>query len=160
MSFIKKIKAIFNSVNNWFTNLLINNDKLVKVYAPVGVNFCNFVKEYNDADATKTAEELIEDFGGKYGKIAVTIIQKLFTDDNMDKIINGLEIAEKAASATTVAEKIILVMNYINSLNISAKADALTSLAAIVTQNLSGTTVTLSNIKTIVQAIYETKSNL
>ena len=81
-----KVKLLFNGVISKIMNYIIENDKLVKEIAPIAVNVCNFIKEYNDSDATNIIESIIAS-SSTLGASSITLVNKWFADKNMDVII-------------------------------------------------------------------------
>jgi hypothetical protein len=137
MNIFKKIKMLFSKLTNWFAKLLSKNDEIVKMAAPFGVNICNFIKEYNGNDLVTALKEFILSTGNIYMKTGVGIADKLLSDENMDKVIAALNIADKAATTTNVADKLTLILNYVKSLETNQKSVAWTTLAAMITSDLS-----------------------
>lgn len=154
-----KVKLLFNGVISKIMNYIIENDKLVKEIAPTAVNVCNFIKEYNDSDVTNIIESIIAS-SSTLGASSVTLINKWFTDKNMDVIISFFGIIEKVVDKTTAVDKLTAISNYIKSLDSSAKAKAWADLATLIAQSLSDGKLEFNEIKTIVSLIYETKANL
>ena len=154
-----KVKLLFNGVISKIMNYIIENDKLVKEIAPIAVNVCNFIKEYNDSDATNIIESIIAS-SSTLGASSITLVNKWFADKNMDVIISFFGILEKVADKTTAVDKLTAISNYIKSLDSSAKAKAWTDLATLIAHSLSDGKLEFNEIKTIVSLIYETKANL
>ena len=160
MSIFKKIKMLFNKLTNWFAKMLTENDEIVKMIAPFAVNICNFVKEYNGNELVTALKELILSTGNVYLKSAVGVADILLTDENMDKIITALNIADKAASTTNVADKLTIILDYIKSLETNKKAIAWTTLSAMIASDLSDGKLSWQELYSIVKGVYQTKSNL
>lgn len=160
MSIFKKIKMLFSKLTNWFAKMLSKNDEIVKKLAPFGVNICNFIKEYNGNDLVTALKEFILSTGNVYLKSAVGIADMLLTDENMDKVITALNIADKAASTTNVADKLTIILDYIKSLETGKKAIAWTTLSAMITSDLSDGKLSWQELYSIVKGIYQTKSNM
>lgn len=160
MSIFKKIKMLFSKLTNWFAKFLSKNDEIVKMAAPLGVNICNFIKEYNGNDIVTALKDFILSTGNIYMKTSVGIAEKLLSDANMDKVIATLNIADKAASASNVADKLTIILNYVKSLESTQKSVAWTTLAAMITSDLSDGKLSWEEIFSIVHAVYQTKSNL
>ena len=160
MSIFKKIKMLFSKLTNWFAKMLTENDEIVKMIAPFAVNICNFVKEYNGNELVTALKELILSTGNVYLKSAVGVADILLTDENMDKIITALNIADKAASTTNVADKLTIILDYIKSLETNKKAIAWTTLSAMIASDLSDGKLSWQELYSIVKGVYQTKSNL
>jgi len=160
MSIFKKIKMLFSKLTNWFAKMLTENDEIVKMVAPFAVNICNFVKEYNGNELVTALKELILSTGNVYLKSAVGVADILLTDENMDKIITALNIADKAASTTNVADKLTIILDYIKSLETNKKAIAWTTLSAMIASDLSDGKLSWQELYSIVKGVYQTKSNL
>jgi len=160
MSIFKKIKMLFSKLTNWFAKMLTENDEIVKMVAPFAVNICNFVKEYNGNELVTALKELILSTGNIYLKSAVGVADILLTDENMDKIITALNIADKAASTTNVADKLTIILDYIKSLETNKKAIAWTTLSAMIASDLSDGKLSWQELYSIVKGVYQTKSNL
>lgn len=154
-----KIKMLFSILTTWFAKVLKENDEIVKVIAPIGVNICNFIKEYNGSNLVVSIEEWAAALGGTYGKVIVGFVQTFLTDATMDKIIIALNIAENAASTENVADKLTLILNYVKTLEDSNKAIAWTTISAQITSSLSDGKLTWQELYSIVKGIYDTKSN-
>ena len=157
--FILKLNMLFNKLSTWFTKVLKENDEIVKVVAPVAVNICNFIKEYNGNNMVLALEEWAAALGGTWGKVAVGFVQTFLTDATMDKVIIALNIADNAAQTETIADKLTLVLNYVKTLEDSEKAIAWTTISASITSSLSDGKLTWQELYSIVKGIYDTKSN-
>ena len=154
-----KIKMLFSALTTWFAKVLKENDYIVKVVAPFGVNVCNFIKEYNGSLLVTELETWAATLGGPWAKVAVGFIQSFLTDATMDKIIIALDIADNAASTDNVPDKLTLILNYVKTLENDKKAVAWTTISAMITEALSDGNVTWQELYSIVKGIYETKSN-
>lgn len=154
-----KIKMLSSALTTWFAKVLKENDYIVKVVAPFGVNVCNFIKEYNGSLPVTELETWAATLGGPWAKVAVGFIQSFLTDATMDKIIIALNIADNAASTDNVADKLTLILNYVKTLENDKKAVAWTTISAMITEALSDGNVTWQELYSIVKGIYETKSN-
>lgn len=150
---------LFNKLSTWFTKVLKENDEIVKVVAPVAVNICNFIKEYNGNNMVLALEEWAAALGGTWGKVAVGFVQTFLTDATMDKVIIALNIADNAAQTENIADKLTLVLNYVKTLEDSEKAIAWTTISASITSALSDGKLTWQELYSIVKGIYDTKSN-
>ena len=150
---------LFNKLSTWFTKVLKENDEIVKVVAPVAVNICNFIKEYNGNNMVLALEEWAASLGGAWGKVAVGFVQTFLTDATMDKIIIALNIVDSAAQTENVADKLTLILNYVKTLEDSNKAIAWTTISATITSSLSDGKLTWQELYSIVKGIYDTKSN-
>jgi hypothetical protein len=157
--FILKLKMLFSSLATWFAKVLKENDEIVKVIAPVAVNICNFIKEYNGNNIVLSIEEWAAALGGAWGKVAVGFVQTFLTDATMDKVIIALNIADSAAQTENVADKLTLVLNYVKTLEDSEKAVAWTTISASITSALSDGKLSWQELYSIVKGIYDTKSN-
>ena len=157
--FILKLKMLFNKLSTGFTKVLKENDEIVKVVAPVAVNICNFIKEYNGNNMVLALEEWAAALGGTWGKVAVGFVQTFLTDATMDKVIIALNIADNAAQTENIADKLTLVLNYVKTLEDSEKAIAWTTISASITSALSDGKLTWQELYSIVKGIYDTKSN-
>ena len=157
--FILKLNMLFNKLSTWFTKVLKENDEIVKVVAPVAVNICNFIKEYNGNNMVLALEEWAAALGGTWGKVAVGFVQTFLTDATMDKIIIALNIADSAAATENVADKLTLILNYVKTLEDNKKAIAWTTISAQITSSLSDGKLTWQELYSIVKGIYDTKSN-
>lgn len=154
-----KIKMLFSTLATWFANVLKENDEIVKTISPIGVNICNFIKEYNGNNMVVAIEEWAASLGGTWGKVAVGFVQKFLTDSTMDKIIIALNIADRAAQTENVADKLTLILNYVKTLEDNNKATAWTTISATITSSLSDGKLTWQELYSIVKGIYDTKSN-
>ena len=150
---------LFNKLSTWFAKVLKENDEIVKVVAPVAVNICNFIKEYNGNNMVLALEEWAAALGGTWGKVAVGFVQTFLTDATMDKVIIALNIADNAAQTENIADKLTLVLNYVKTLEDSEKAIAWTTISASITSSLSDGKLTWQELYSIVKGIYDTKSN-
>ena len=150
---------LFSTLATWFANVLKENDEIVKVVAPVAVNICNFIKEYNGSSIVIAMEEWAAALGGTWGKVAVGFVQTFLTDATMDKVIIALNIADNAAQTENIADKLTLVLNYVKTLEDSEKAIAWTTISASITSALSDGKLTWQELYSIVKGIYDTKSN-
>ena len=157
--FILKLNMLFNKLSTWFTKVLKENDEIVKVVAPVAVNICNFIKEYNGNNMVLALEEWAAALGGTWGKVAVGFVQTFLTDATMDKVIIALNIADNAAATENVADKLTLILNYVKTLEDNKKAIAWTTISAQITSSLSDGKLTWQELYSIVKGIYATKSN-
>ena len=151
---------LFNKLSTWFTKVLKENDEIVKVVAPVAVNICNFIKEYNGNNMVLALEEWAAALGGTWGKVAVGFVQTFLTDATMDKVIIALNIADNAAATENVADKLTLILNYVKTLEDNKKAIAWTTISAQITSSLSDGKLTWQELYSIVKGIYATKSNV
>lgn len=156
---ILKIKSLFSVLTTWFAKVLKENDNIVKVIAPFGVNVCNFIKEYNGSSLVSELETWAATLGGPWAKVAVGFINSFLTDKTMDKIIIALNIADSAASTDNVADKLTMILNYVKTLENDKKAIAWTTISAIITASLSDGKLTWQELYSIVKGIYDTKSN-
>lgn len=156
---ILKIKSLFSVLTTWFAKVLKENDNIVKVIAPFGVNVCNFIKEYNGSFLVSELETWAATLGGPWAKVAVGFINSFLTDKTMDKIIIALNIADSAASTDNVADKLTMILNYVKTLENDKKAIAWTTISAIITASLSDGKLTWQELYSIVKGIYDTKSN-
>ena len=150
---------LFSTLATWFANVLKENDEIVKTIAPIGVNICNFIKEYNGNNMVVAIEEWAASLGGTWGKVAVGFVQTFLTDSTMDKIIIALNIADSAAQTENVADKLTLILNYVKTLEDNNKAIAWTTISATITSSLSDGKLTWQELYSIVKGIYDTKSN-
>ena len=150
---------LFSTLTTWFAKVLKENDEIVKVIAPIGVNICNFIKEYNGNNMVVAMEEWAASLGGTWGKVAVGFVQTFLTDATMDKVIIALNIADNAAQTENIADKLTLVLNYVKTLEDSEKAIAWTTISASITSSLSDGKLTWQELYSIVKGIYDTKSN-
>ena len=157
--FILKLNMLFNKLSTWFTKVLKENDEIVKVVAPVAVNICNFIKEYNGNNMVLALEEWAAALGGTWGKVAVGFVQTFLTDATMDKVIIALNIADNAAATENVADKLTMILNYVKTLEDNKKAIAWTTISAQITSSLSDGKLTWQELYSIVKGIYDTKSN-
>lgn len=160
MSIFKKIKMLFNKLTTWFAKMLNENDEIVKMIAPFAVNICNFIKEYNGNELVSALKQFILSTGNVYLKSIVGVADMLLTDENMDKVITALNIVDKAASTTNVADKLTLILNYIKSLETDKRKIAWTTLSATIASSLSDGKLSWQELYSIVKGIYQTKSNL
>ena len=151
---------LFSTLATWFANVLKENDEIVKTIAPIGVNICNFIKEYNGNNMVVAIEEWAASLGGTWGKVAVGFVQTFLTDSTMDKIIIALNIADSAAQTENVADKLTLILNYVKTLEDNNKAIAWTTISATITSSLSDGKLTWQELYSIVKGIYDTKSNV
>ena len=151
---------LFNKLSTWFTKVLKENDEIVKVVAPVAVNICNFIKEYNGNNMVLALEEWAALLGGTWGKVAIGFVQTFLTDATMDKVITALNIADSAASTKNVADKLTMILNYVKTLEDDQKAIAWTTISASITSALSDGKLTWQELYSIVKGIYATKSNV
>lgn len=157
---ILKIKMLFSILTTWFASMLSKNDEIVKIVAPFAINICNFIKEYNGSAPIDAIRLFIESTGNAYLKSVIGITDKLLTDENMDKVIAAMNIADKAASATNVANKLTIILNYIKSLETDKRKIAWTTLSAMIASDLSDGKLSWQELYSIVQGIYEKKLNL
>lgn len=157
---ILKIKMLWSVLTTWFASMLSKNDEIVKMVAPFAVNICNFVKEYNGSEVVSALRLFIESKGNTYLKSVIGLTDKLLTDENMDKVIEALNIANKAASARTVADKINIILDYIKSLETDKRKIAWTTLSAMIASDLSDGKLSWQELYSIAQGIYEKKLNL
>ena len=157
---ILKIKMLFSILTTWFASMLSKNDEIVKMVAPFAVNICNFIKEFNGSSPVESIKQFIESTGNAYLKSVIGITDKLLTDENMDKVIAAMNIADKAASATNVANKLTIILNYIKSLETDKRKIAWTTLSAMIASDLSDGKLSWQELYSIVQGIYEKKLNL
>ena len=74
---ILKIKMLFSALTTWFAKVLKENDEIVKTIAPLGVNICNFIKEYNGNDVVIALEEWATAFGGIWVKYTLPVPQQI-----------------------------------------------------------------------------------
>ncbi len=156
---ILKIKMLFSVLTTWFAKVLKENDTIVKIIAPFGVNVCNFIKEYNGNALVQELVAWASDMTGPIGKVAGGFIKTFLTDEMMDKIIAALNIANVAASTDNVADKLTLILNYVKTLENDKKAIAWTTISATITAALSDGKLTWQELYSIVKGIYDTKSN-
>jgi hypothetical protein len=156
---ILKIKMLFSVLTTWFASMLSKNDEIVKMVAPFAVNICNFIKEFNGSSPIESIKQFIESTGNTYLKSVIGVTDKLLTDENMDKVIAVLNIASKAASATNVADKLTIILNYIKSLETDKRKIAWTTLSAMIASDLSDGKLSWQELYSIVQGIYEKKLN-
>ena len=157
---ILKIKMLFSILTTWFASMLSKNDEIVKMVAPFAVNICNFIKEFNGSSPVESIKQFIESTGNAYLKSVIGVTDKLLTDENMDKVIAAMNIADKAASATNVANKLTIILNYIKSLETDKRKIAWTTLSAMIASDLSDGKLSWQELYSIVQGIYEKKLNL
>ena len=75
--------------------------------------------------------------------------------NNIDKVISGLNIADQAANATTIAAKIELISNYIATLDLDNKSVKITEIASLLAKDLSDGQLSLAEIAVIVTTIYK-----
>ena len=150
---------LFSTLATWFANVLKENDEIVKTIAPIGVNICNFVKEYNGNNMVVAIEEWAASLGGAWGKVAIGFVQTFLTDSTMDKIIIALNIADSAAATENVVDKLTMILNYVKTLEDDQKAIAWTTISASITSALSDGKLTWQELYSIVKGIYATKSN-
>lgn len=154
-----KIKLLFNGVITKIIDFIIANDKIVTDIAPVAVNVCNFLKEYNDDGTINIVASLLNKLGIS-GTIASTLIIKWLTDENLDKISTFFNILDKTAEQTSLVGKVTVITNYIKGLETSSKVIAWANLSALITESLSDGKLSFSEIKAITDMIYQTKANL
>ena len=159
-SLILKINMLYSTLTTWFASVIKENDEIVKVIAPVGVNICNFIKEYNGSNLVVALEEWAALLGGTWGKVAIGFVQTFLTDATMDKVITALNIADSAASTKNVADKLTMILNYVKTLEDDQKAIAWTTISASITSALSDGKLTWQELYSIVKGIYATKSNV
>lgn len=157
---ILKIKMLFSILTTWFASMLSKNDEIVKIFAPFAINICNFIKEYNGSAPIDAIRLFIESTGNAYLKSVIGITDKLLNDENMDKVIAVLNIASKAASARTVADKLNIILDYIKSLETDKRKIAWTTLAAMIASDLANGKLSWQELYSIAQGIYEKKLNL
>jgi len=158
-SIILKLKMIFSSITTWFAKVLKENDNIVKVVAPFAINVCNYIKEYNGNELVKDLEAWATISGGVVGKVAVGFINSFLTDAMMDKIIIALNIADNAAKTDNVSDKLVLILNYVKTLETNEKALAWTTISAQIASNLSDGKLSWQELFSIVRAIYDTNKN-
>lgn len=154
-----KIKLLFNGVVSKIIDFIIANDKVVTDIAPVAVNVCNFLKEYNDDSVLNIVASLISKLGIP-GTVASTLILKWLTDENLDKVAAFFNILDKTAEQTSIVGKVKVITDYIKSLEPSNKVIAWANLSALITESLSDGNLSFSEIKAITDMIYQTNANL
>lgn len=154
-----KVKALFNKVSTWFVKFMHENDKIINEVAPVAINVCNFIKEYNGNDIVLALKTWASSTG-IVGSTTVTLVDKFLSDDAMDKIIAGLHIVVDASDTENVATKLQKILTYVKSLETNAKAEAYTTLASMIASDFSDGKLSWIELYDFVKAIYETKSNL
>jgi len=155
MSLLSKIKAFFNKAVKWFNNLITENDTLTKKYVPVAIDVCNEIKEFNSSTKADALETITSVVSGKWGSVIASLVRSWITN-NIDKVITGLNVAENVAEATTVSEKIVLVSNYVQTLDLDNKSTKITTIAAMLSHDLDDSKLSLAEIAAIVTAIYKT----
>lgn len=158
-NFLLKLKMIFSSVTTWFAKVLKENDNIVKVVAPFAINVCNFIKEYNGNDIVKDIEAWASVSGGVVGKVSVGLINSFLTDEMMDKIIIALNIMDNAAGITNVSDKLVMILNYVKTLETDKKALAWTTISAQIASYLSDGKLSWQELFSIVRGIYDTEKN-
>lgn len=154
-----KIRAFFSTLTTWFAGILKKNDEIVKVVAPYAINVCNFIKEYNDSDLVNALKAWAAGLGGTWSKVAVMFINRILSDEVMDKVIIALNITERAAGTNNVADKLTLILNYVKTLEKNEKAVAWTTISASITSALSDGKISWQELYLIVKGIYDEELN-
>ena len=155
MSFIKKLKALSDKVAGWFVGLLAKNDTMVKEAAPDAVDVLNAIKVANNAGGTDALGFVLNMVGLKWGP-AVTNTVSAWLGKNIDKVITGVGIAGSAAETQNVSQKIVLICNYLQTLDIDAKGVKISHIAALLAKDLDDSKLSIVEIIGIVTAIYRT----
>jgi len=154
MSFWKKITSLFDKVVSWFSNLLTMNDEIVKKYAPIAIDVCNVIKKFNASSQADAVETIVSVIATKWGSTIAVLVRNWITN-NIDKVISGLNIADESANATTVSEKIVLISNYISTLELDNKSVTLTEIASLLAKDFSDGKLSLAEIAVIVTTVYK-----
>lgn len=155
MSIFSKIKALFNKVVSWFSGMLAKNDSLVKTAAPIAVKVLNIIKNANAEGCIDVIGFILSSVGAKWGNSAASVVSK-WIDSNIDKIITGCGIAEKAAQSDNVNVKLKLISEYLSTLDIDAKGVKISEIAALLAKSLDDSKLSVVEIVAIVTAIYKT----
>ena len=154
-----KIRMFFSSLATWFAGVLKKNDEIVKVVAPYAINVCNFIKEYNGDSLFIALKAWASGLGGPWAKVTVAFIDRVLSDEVMDKVIIALNITERAAETDNVADKLTLILNYVKTLETNDKAVAWTTISASITSALSDGKLTWQELYLIVKGIYDKELN-
>ena len=155
----KIVEIVLITCATWFAGVLKKNDEIVKVVAPYAINVCNFIKEYNGDSLFIALKAWAASAGGPWAKVAVTFIDRVLSDEVMDKVIIALNITERAAETDNVADKLTLILNYVKTLETNDKAVAWTTISASITSALSDGKLTWQELYLIVKGIYDKELN-
>jgi hypothetical protein len=156
MSFFNKIKSLFNKVVAWFSSMLVKNDSLVKIAAPVAIRVLNIIKNANAEGVTNVIGVIITSVGAKWGT-SVAAAVSAWISTHIDKIISGVGMAETAAADADVNTKLRLVSQYISTLDVDVKGVRISQIAAMLARDLDDNHLSVVEIVSIITAIYKTE---
>ena len=105
-----KIKMLFSVLTTWFAKVLKENDNIVKVIAPFGVNVCNFIKEYNGSSLVSELETWAATLGGPWAKVAVGFINSFLTDNTMDSCFSIFSFSKYSVLYSDAETPFILIL--------------------------------------------------
>lgn len=151
-----KIKSLFNKAAMWFSNLVDQNDALVKRVIPIAVKIVNEVKEFSKSDSAEFVSVLFSIANSHLG-VSYEKLRKV-VDANADKVLTGFNIAIKAADAKDLNTKIKVICDYVATLDGKfEKGQLLTTLAAMISADLSDGKLSFAELTSLVQYVYKNK---
>lgn len=151
-----KIKSLFNKAAMWFSNLVDQNDAVVKRVIPVAISIVNGIKEFSKSDAAEFASVLLSITNSQLG-VSYEKLRKV-VDANADKVLTGFNIAIKAAETKDLNAKVKVICDYIASLDGKfEKGQLLTTMAAMISADLSDGKLSFAELTALVQYVYKNK---
>ena len=158
MSFIEKIKQLWSKIVTWVRGTSAKVDDFIIKYAPIAVTVINAIKDFNDSMAGDIVEAVLTSVNEKYGKKYVPLVRK-WLQNNLPKIIDALNLANKVAEGATLSEKILAAQEAIKLLPEGLAATTWANLSAILANALADEKLSISEALAIIGYIYENNLN-
>jgi hypothetical protein len=156
MKIIRKIKAFFSRINQWFVRLLNENDKFVLDVAPVAIAAINILKRANEEGIINISGCIISNIGAAWG-IPVSKQVSAWLTNNVDYMLSALDLAEKAARCTTLDEKLKMVSEAISKDFPEMREQFCTSFCADLARYLADGHLSFAEAIALITAVYKTQ---
>lgn len=158
MKIWEKIKEISTSVWSWIKRVAGKSDDFVGKYAPLAVNVCNWIKEFNDSPGADIVERIAESVGKKHGISFIPAVRKWLTN-NLPKIIDTLNLSSSVAKEATLTDKIMAAKEAIDKMDSNMKASVWASIATMLAEDLSDGKLSWSESITLIAYVYDNRIN-
>lgn len=154
MSFIEKVKNLWNKIVAWVKGATTVADDFISKYAPIAVSVINWIKEFNASPTADIIEAVLSNVGNKYGQVYVPMVRK-WLEDNLPKIIDALNLASEVAEAQTVSEKLLVAREFISKLPEGLNATTWANLSALLANALADEKLSISEALAVIGYVYE-----
>ena len=159
MSFIEKVKELWNKIVNWIKGATSKVDDFLTKYAPIAVSVINWIKEFNESATADIIEEILKKVDTRYGAKYVTAVRE-WLEKNLPVIIDALNLTAEVASYDTLSEKIVAAQKAIALLPENLSATTWATLSTLLANSLADDgKLSVSEALAIIGYVYENHLN-